>query len=250
MAHGFSADPWLAETLERPVFKWTGQVTPAAEGQLSVEMAELAKRGDAFFFAKVPTTGVAQCIGLARAGFAVVDVSITFALAAEGGTRPPDVVVRAARSSEQHKAAADIAASCFRWSRFHLDPRIPVELANLIKRRWVENYCRGQRGEALYVGEIGGKVAGFLAVLKSTVGGRTTAVIDLIGVSLEHQGRGVGTALVRHFVDEWRGRSEELRVGTQAANIQSLRFYERNGFRVVDSTYVLHAHYRDGKPCL
>ena len=94
----------------------------------------------------------------------------------------------------------------------------------------------------LYVGRIGGAIAGFLAVIESRVGTRSIAVIDLVGVSPEHQGRRVGTALVRRFIEEWRGRAAELRVGTQAANVQSLRFYERNGFRVVQSDYVLHAH--------
>jgi dTDP-4-amino-4,6-dideoxy-D-galactose acyltransferase len=248
MTRGFSADPWLAETLGQPAFKLAERSTSVSERRLSAEMAELAKQGNAFFFAKVPTTDVARCMELARAGFSVVDVGITFALAAEGGAPPPDVAVRVPSSAEQHEAVANIAGRCFRWSRFHLDPRIPVDRANLIKRRWAENYCRGQRGAGLYVGEVGGRVAGFLAVLESAVDGRKAAIIDLIGVSPEHQGRGVGTALVRRFTQDWQAHAAELRVGTQAANVQSMRFYENNGFRIIESTYVMHAHFRDGVP--
>lgn len=248
MTRRFAADTWLAETLARPVFKWTGQSEETAEGRLSAEMAELANGGDAFFFARVPTCDVSQCMLLARAGFSVVDAGVTFAWAGGGEAPSPDVSVGVARP-EQHETVAEIAGRCFRWSRFHLDPRIPVELANLVKRRWVENYCRGQRGAALYVGEIGGAIAGFLAVIETPVGDRSIAAIDLIGVAPEHQGRSVGTALVRRFVDEWRGRAAELRVGTQAANVQSLRFYEFNGFRAIESSYVLHAHYCNGEIC-
>jgi dTDP-4-amino-4,6-dideoxy-D-galactose acyltransferase len=240
------ADAWLAETLRRPTYRWKGQSEEIAEEGLSEEMADLANGGDAFFFARVPTDSVAKCTALTREGFSVVDTGVTFTWVGRGDSQPSAVSVGVARR-EQHEAVARIAERCFRWSRFHLDPRIPVELANLIKRRWIENYCRGQRGAALYVGEINKEVAGFLAVIESRVGDQTAAVIDLIGVAPELQGHSVGTALVRFFVDEWRDRVAQLRVGTQVANVRSMRFYERSGFRVVESTYVLHAHYREGE---
>ncbi len=245
MTRCFAADTWLAETLARPVFKWTGCTEGVAEGRLAAEMVELANGGDAFFFARMPTTDVSQCAAFSRAGFSVVDTGITFAWAGEVEAPQSDISVGVVRP-EQHAAVTEIAGRCFRWSRFHLDPRIPVGLANLVKRRWIESYCRGHRGTVLYVGSVDDRVAGFLAVLESSMENRPYAAIDLIGVSPEYQGRGVGTALVRRFVEDWRERAKELRVGTQAANVQSLRFYERNGFRAVGSSYVLHAHYYGG----
>jgi hypothetical protein len=38
-----------------------------------------------------------------------------------------------------------------------------------------------------------------------------------------------------------------LRVGTQAANIQSLRFYGQHDFRIVDSSYTMHSHFYNGQ---
>lgn len=211
-------------------------------------MAELAKAGNAFFFAKLPTREVAQCVVLTRAGFTVVDTGISFAWMGGGDDCPANVDV-AAVLPEQHAAVAEIAERCFHWSRFHLDPQLPAELANLIKRRWVESYCQSRRGDALYIAMINGAVTGFLAVIESTMDNRPVATIDLIGVDAFYQGRGVGTALVRYFIDEWEGRVSELRVGTQAANIRSMRFYERNGFRAMESNYALHAHYYNGEIC-
>ena len=123
----------------------------------------------------------------------------------------------------------------------------PVETANRIKREWVRSYCEGQRGECLLVARQAGRVTGFLAVLSTQVGGKTAAVIDLIAVDAGRRGQGVGAALVRHFLRNWCARTEVLRVGTQIANAASLRLYQQCGFSMVDASYVLHAHVRDGK---
>lgn len=242
----FCADPWLAETLGKPVFRLTAFEPNGSEGALNQDMANLANGGDAFFYGKVRTSDVPACLALQRVGFGVVDAAITFSWAGPARSGPSGVLVAQARPS-QHQAIAVIAETSFRWSRFHLDPQIPASAANLIKRRWVENCFNGQRGAGVYVAEIDGEVAGFLAVMEAAGGERRAAVIDLIGVAPSCQGRGIGTALVEAFVADWRERVSELRVGTQAANIQSLRFYENTGFRIAESNYVLHAHYHGGE---
>ena len=222
-------------------------ISPQVDQQtLSAEMGRLSRGGPAFFYAKLPTSQVAVCLSLVRAGFFVVDTGITLAWAGSDNFRGSDIKVSVVRP-DQHQAVADIAARCFRWSRFHLDPQIPADLASRVKRRWVENYCRGQRGSVLYVGETGASVAGFLAVIESRINNHPGAVIDLVGVAPEFHRRGVGSALVKFFVNEWQGRVDELRVGTQAANIQSLRFYGQHDFRIVDSSYTMHSHFYNGQ---
>lgn len=135
-------------------------------------------------------------------------------------------------------AVLDIAGSCCRYSRFHLDPRVPDEKAHLVKRRWVENYAACKRGDGLYAVFEGAKPAGFLAVIVSG----SQAVIDLIGVDAASQGRGFGRDLVRFFVAEYGGRFAELAVGTQVANVPSLRLCESCGFSVTKTSLVLHRH--------
>jgi ribosomal protein S18 acetylase RimI-like enzyme len=141
-----------------------------------------------------------------------------------------------------HCAVLDIAGSCFVYSRFHLDPKIAPETAHAIKRAWVRSYLEKTRGEQLLVALRDGKPVGFLAVLATTAHGEPCRVIDLIGVDQAYQGHGVGRALVGHFLAESVGRCAILQVGTQAANIPSLRLYESLGFRVCKTAYVLHAH--------
>jgi ribosomal protein S18 acetylase RimI-like enzyme len=61
-------------------------------------------------------------------------------------------------------------------------------------------------------------------------------------VDREHRGRGIGKALMGHLMEEAAGAGGLLRVGTQAANLASLRLYESLGFRIAETAYVLHCH--------
>lgn len=219
-------DAWLSEVLEQPVYavdaKWSPAELPAG----------------AFAFARVPVADVTRVRELTRRGFSVVDVGVTLRHEREeprGGGGQVEVVEAAADHADRLLA---IAGSCFRYSRFHLDPSIPDELADRVKREWVRSYVEGRRGSALLAAVAGGRPLGFLAVL----GAGDACVIDLIGVDAAEQRRGVGGALVSAFVDRYASAAPALQVGTQIANVPSLRLYERHGFRVESAAYVLHLH--------
>jgi hypothetical protein len=47
---------------------------------------------------------------------------------------------------------------------------------------------------------------------------------------------------VRSFVGRYRGEAVVLRVGTQGANVPSLRLYEKCGFSVRGTGLMLHRH--------
>lgn len=133
--------------------------------------------------------------------------------------------------------------------RVWLDPEISTETANLIKREWVHNYIKRDRGERLMVALLDGDPVGFLAVLATAVEGQPCRSIDLIAVDKRRQGRGVGKALVSSFVESYADQRTLLRVGTQVANISSMRLYESYGFYVDETTYVMHAHsHKEGVP--
>ena len=212
-------DPWLAGVLGRPVYDVDGE--PGDE--------------PGFHYAKVDVEDVARVHALSARGFYTVDVNVT--LAHERSTAGGGGDVEVARP-EHHGALLDVAGSCFRYSRFHLDPQLPDELADAVKREWVRSYVEGTRGLELLAAVDEGAPAGFLAVLERD-GAR---VIDLIGVAPSAQGRGVGKALVQAFVSRHSAPGRELLVGTQAANVPSLRLYAALGFSIRSSAYVLHRH--------
>jgi ribosomal protein S18 acetylase RimI-like enzyme len=214
-------DDWLSDVLGFDAYS----VTPVSARAAHVP-------GRALFTCRVPADDIATVGALTDDGFHVVDVNVTLERAGGDGLGDDSV---APATPAQHEALLDVAGSCFRYSRFHLDRVIPRELADRVKREWLRSYVEGRRGiELLSAGSDG-----FLAVLEAPDGAR---VIDLVGVAAGAQGRGIGEALVSEFARRHGDGGRTLRVGTQAANVPSLRLYEKLGFRVASATYVLHRH--------
>lgn len=213
--------------------------------------SHIAGQSLAMYYTKVDSADVDLVRRLASEGFSAVDVNVTLGLDKSSSS---DICAAGTRSvcsiseigSEQHRDVLDIASSCFRYSRFHLDPLIPDEIANQVKREWVQNYILGKRGEQLFVASVDSRPAGFLAVLVAKVNGKKAGVIDLIGVGRQFQRRGIGQALVDHFFAEYRGKVDSFFVGTQIANTPSLRMYQKLGFSIIKAAYVMHLHVRAG----
>lgn len=227
----------------QPVFK----VVPAnlANAQAVAELgAHIKASHQAFYFVRVPADRVALVDAGQALGFGVVDVNVTLtqpgSRAGEIGT-VPGVTVTSARP-DHSTDAIEIAGKAFHFSRFHLDPRIDRAVADRVKREWIRSYTLGKRGDDLLVAIIENQVVGFLAALRVVDAGRRVAVIDLIAISADYRKRGVGTALIAHFIAKYRDSSDDLRVGTQVANVASFRLYQRTGFSISRAEYLLHLH--------
>jgi ribosomal protein S18 acetylase RimI-like enzyme len=245
-------DIWLTNIFGHDVFKVSLSVESLSERDPKERVDTLidyASGQPVFFYTKISTTCVDQVEAMTSIGFNVVDVNVTFE------KKPVDIIQQKTSTvfkirdclPAEYEAVLDVAASCFKYSRFHLDPHVPNELANAIKRTWIESYTQKKRGERLLVCLIDGKPVGFLAVLAISTGDQQVCVIDLIGIDSTYCGRGLGKGLINYFVNTYVGECDLFRVGTQAANIPSMRLYEGSGFRVAETSYVLHAHLQKGK---
>jgi GNAT superfamily N-acetyltransferase len=214
------ADSWLTEVIGRPVFK----VSAAADDtEFRARLrAHASEQRSAFYYAKVDTARIEIVRMLGAAGGYVVDVNVTFAWTGSTPLRPPiDGVVVRECSADDAPAVLDIAEKSFRYTRFHLDPLFTHDVADRIKREWVGSYAAKRR---------------------------RTAVIDLIAVDAGSQKRRIGEALVRAFIDHYGRDYESLQVGSQVANVPSARLYEKLGFSLSRSEYVIHLHVRNGSP--
>jgi ribosomal protein S18 acetylase RimI-like enzyme len=236
-------DAWLAERVGRPVFTVAvDDGVPAAE---EIE-AHAAQHAPAFYQARVPAERPEAAAALTAAGFAVVNVTVTLARKpAPVPDAPGGFEVRNA-SVEADGGTLDIAERAFTSTRFHLDPLIPANVANRIKRDWAENSLTGGRGDGMLVAVRDDAPVGFLASLSTETDRGRTRVIDLIAVAEEARGSGAGRALVTSFVAGARDGYDEVLVGTQAANPAATRFYERLGFTTLSSAYDLHLHAGEG----
>lgn len=230
-------DAWLATLIGKPALRLRPDVDrtdPAVHEALAT-----ALRGPSMITAKVATTDIATVQWLASLGFCVVDVNVQLVRECEGrASQPPQVFrgkVRLATADDE-KNVAYIAREAFRYDRFHLDPLISEEVARDVKEAWVRNYFSGERGDAMVVAEVERTVEAFLLLLVSPGEGTT---IDLIAVDPVRQGRGLAAAMIE-FASMFEPR--RFVVGTQAANIASIRLYEKLGFRVSSTQYVMHAH--------
>jgi GNAT superfamily N-acetyltransferase len=229
------ADGWLAELFGHPVFR-----LDIREGEKDISASldrHAAEQGHAFYYTKVDCKWIDIVRQLSR--MTVVDTNVNFEL-----DRPSSLVggfpgVSVGEIAEgEAEAVLDIAGSAYQYSRFHLDPQVPDELAHRIKREWCRNYVRRVRGDRLFVARIDGKPVGFLAALVTD----HAAVIDLVGVDRAQQRKRVGAALTQAFIDHYRPAKQALQVGTQVANVPSMRLYERLGFSMAKTQYVLHYH--------
>jgi len=103
-------------------------------------MTSLSGRGDAFFYAKLPTSDVQRCIELGSVGFAVIDTRSRCHAAAVQSARARQLEWGIARP-DQYQVIPKIAERCFRWSRFHLDPKIPAQPRQLDQTPVARELC-------------------------------------------------------------------------------------------------------------
>jgi GNAT superfamily N-acetyltransferase len=245
-------DAWLARVFGYDVFRAEPSSTAFADDADDLRIAGQIRdhcrlHTRAFYYAKVAPTRTSVIRQLHEVGFRIADVNVTLTLDTSQWGESRDTTSRnryevGAIRPEEKSRVMEIARSCFRYSRFHFDPYVPRDTADAVKAEWVRSYMEGRRGDRLFIARADDKPVGFLAALVQYDSAAATAVVDLIGVANTHQGRGIGEALVRAFADYYRHRCGQLQIGTQVANIPSLRMSQKCGFAVTGSTYVFHKH--------
>ena len=220
-------DHWLAGCLNRPCYFLPPEAQVPTEASLPTEER-------AFVFAKVGCRDLERSHRLCDIGFRVVDTGLTLAKLPGSIDRGGDHIRPANPADES--AVKSIAGNAYQYSRFHLDPLFHAHEASHVKEAWVANFFRGKRGDHLLIAEVDGAVAGFLLALQGT----SEMIVDLIATHPSFQRRGIGVALISHLAT--LAPETTIVAGTQAANLDSVKFYEKQGFRLRNSHHILHWH--------
>ena len=229
-------DEFLSDVLGVPALRLSGDREGIAADDLP---------SGAFVWTKVPTETSERVERLLRFGFRLITTEVQLAHRSGGAVRPSSlggssrISVRSAQPADE-RSVCDIAATAFTEDRFHRDPKVGADAAKRIKRAWVENFFKGQRGDRMHLAEgSDGSVAGFAQLLDLP----DATVIDLIAVAPSAQGKGMGRALTEAVLDDSLEGSREVRVGTQLTNTRSLQLYTQLGFSIVSSSHVLHRYF-------
>ncbi|WP_420549394.1 GNAT family N-acetyltransferase [Curvivirga sp.] len=163
---------------------------------------------------------------LEQAGFYSVEMLTTLERKINPETKWPDHIQIA--NIDDASSVAEIAGKCFSDDRYHIDKAIDNKIADAIKSQWMYNAVSG-RADIVFLYKEAGKILGFNScMLRDKV-----ASIDLIGVLPNLQRRGVGKALVQAMENHYAGKAAFLRLGTQAANLKSQKFYQKLGFQEI-----------------
>lgn len=192
-----------------------------------------------FMFSKVQPHKIEQICFLEKHHFNLIDTNIIFEKKIKPFFRKSkDYDVRFALPEDELQTM-DLASRSFTYSRFHLDSAITNQKANALKKEWAGNFFKNKRGDAMVLAISEGNVVGFLQLLYDIP--EATLLIDLIGVDSKYRRIGVASSMIS-FAEAYCGDFKNIRVGTQLANIPSIKFYQNNGYKLLSSNYVFHYH--------
>ncbi len=200
------------------------------------ELREIS-RNPCFIYSKINVENLSLAKQLEAFGFSIIDTNIILEKNAPLfssfiGNCDVDFAIQ-----NDKNEVMNLAASSFRFSRFHLDPNIPNDIANKIKSKWVENFFLNKRGTHLIVAKIKQIVAGFLLCIKD----KNILYIDLFAVDSKKRGMGVANDMINFAVLNIPDIHTVI-IGTQLANIPSINLFLKLDFKLKESKYIFHYH--------
>lgn len=235
-------DRWLEGILKRNVFRLDFINAPLlniSEDELRNLRAAMSKK-PVFIYTKISPGDIETIKFLHKEGFYLVDTNILLEKPVDKRKKcNEEHIIRYADRADREGTVL-VAANSFDFSRFHLDISFTRKEADLIKAEWADNYFKGNRGDYMIVAEVPGKITAFLQL----IGKNDQLIIDLIAVDRLYRRQGVAQELIRFAESSCQGFNKVF-VGTQIANIPSIRCYQNIGFNVCSAQYVFHFHNND-----
>lgn len=222
-------DEWLSTMVKKPAYLL--QLIHA-----NLKQKDLPK-GKIFIWSKISVGDIRRLICLQKLGFYIVDTNIQFSLSKKISF-VNNFNLRFAKPSDESGVRA-LAKNAFKFSRFYKDPNISTKVACKIKEEWAGNFFLGNRGKWMVVVEENSKVIGFLQLLEKN---KNTVVIDLIAIDENKKGKGLAKQMILYAYENCLKKNGIMEVGTQIANISSIKLYSKLGFKMNSATYVLHKH--------
>ncbi|MAT10623.1 MAG: hypothetical protein CMM02_06405 [Rhodopirellula sp.] len=225
-------DPFISDIIGKPA--WMVSDTN------HLEEKDFARGNDGFVYAKADCQNIISIGRLEKFGFHLIDTNVQLDRFSSGllyDLQVPKNYKIDFAEPENAQRVEQIAATSFKYTRFHLDPFISDKFANDIKRQWAGNFFKKIRGDYMVVLKYKTEIVGFLQLILKD----KNLIIDLIAIDKLHQGKGLAGVMINfaaNHLDKW----QRMLVGTQVTNIPSMRSYVKQGFNICQSSYIFHYH--------
>jgi ribosomal protein S18 acetylase RimI-like enzyme len=175
-------------------------------------------------------------------GFYLVEVGLELALELKQlrrpwGDRPTGMRVRVAEVKDL-AVLREIACTGLSATRYHIDPAIPRDKANLRIENWVERGLKDGDPTWFYESESSGEPIGFFQYRRWP---DQVAYMSLASVREKYQGMGLGMIMVENALAACREEGQLTAVAKTSLNNQDAVYMcLALGFQIRQSSYTLH----------
>jgi len=234
-------DNWLSEIINRDVYKVITENNLAAKATdqtiMESDLLKELQSKPVFLYSKIPITSITSIKFIEGRGFNLIDTNVIFEKPiARHHEYVGNCTLRFATPEDKDKVT-QLSRENFTYSRFHLDSNFTRDLANTIKAEWVKNYFIGERGDTMIIALSGNVIAGFLLLIYQD----DSLIIDLIATDNDFRRKGIARDMIVYAETQCH-EFDQIRVGTQLANMPSMRFYASTGFKIASAQYTFHYH--------
>lgn len=203
-------------------------------------LAELGQEGVSLaYWGSDPSDGASQQAACELGGF-LADRKVTYVIDAEeirARTVAPSVAIEVYPAQLATPDLEELAVQAGIFSRFKVDPRMPVGSFEELYRLWIRNSVNGSIAKQVLVVRNGEHIVGMVTLGEK--GGR--ADIGLIAVDATMRGMGLGISLIS-AAQEWTLKMglPAAQVVTQGANREACRIYEKCGYHIEKTENIYH----------
>jgi hypothetical protein len=148
------------------------------------------------------------------------------------------ILIRTAKNSDV-ETISKLAEKSFKYSRFHMDPFLDNQHANMLLKTSARNSILNNYVDIMFVAEINNNLVGYYSGKKKyypefnkTFG---TAVIS--AVDSEYRGKGVFNALDTHLLNWFSDNCEFAEMGTYLVNYPVHKTWINKGLGLIRGTY-------------
>ena len=240
--------PWDSDVLQLATARMDLLPCIAVSGIASIQeslitsiLEDCSACGIQYVTTRIPAVEHFSVHALESTGFQLIDGIQTFGCQLNAGQRTrPAVAVRQLQPGDINEVC-HIARSAYGHDRFHNDPAIDKDRADLLYETWVRNSCLGKAADGVVVAVECGRVAGFVTckIDRSSEKhvGSAIGTIVLVATARDYQAKGIGLATTLGALEWFRERDVNfVQVGTQITNVPAARLYESAGFRYMSAT--------------